>query len=62
MDGDDKSITTGYIAASITDYMAKQHPNEKIMYIDYVHKNIDVNLTNKIDLEFNRDGSFLKVD
>ncbi|SDJ80571.1 PepSY-like domain-containing protein [Flavobacterium noncentrifugens] len=62
VDGGDKPIPTGYIAASITDYVTKHYPNEKITHIDYGHKDIDVDLTNKIDLEFNKDGSFFKVD
>jgi len=62
VDGSDRPIPTGYIPASITNYVAKHYPNEKITHIDYGHKDIDVDLTNKIDLEFNTDGSFLKVN
>jgi len=62
VDGGDKPIPTDYISLAIVNYAAQHYPNEKITHVDYGHKNIDVDLTNKIDLEFNRDGSFLKVD
>lgn len=60
VDGDDKPIPTGFIPASIKDYVAKNYPNEKITHIDYGHKDLDVDLTNKIDLEFTKDGKFIK--
>lgn len=62
VDGDDKPIPTAFIPESIKDYVAKNYPNEKITHIDYGHKDVDVDLTNKIDLEFTKDGRFLKKD
>ena len=62
VDGGDKPIPTDFIPMSIVEYAAKHYPNEKITHVDYGHKNIDVDLTHKIDLEFKRDGSFLKAD
>lgn len=60
VDGDDKPIPTGFIPSAVKDYVAKNHPNEKITHIDYGHKDLDVDLTNKIDLEFTKDGKILK--
>lgn len=60
VDGDDKPIPTGFIPKEIKDYVAKHYPNEKITHIDYGHKDLDVDLTNKIDLEFTKDGKILK--
>jgi hypothetical protein len=60
VDGDDKPIPTGFIPSSVKDYVAKNYPNEKITHIDYGHKDLDVDLTNKIDLEFTREGKILK--
>lgn len=60
VDGDDKPIPTGFIPAAVKDYVAKNHPNEKITHIDYGHKDLDVDLTNNIDLEFTKDGKILK--
>lgn len=62
VDGDDKPIPTAFIPASIKEYVAKNYPNEKITHIDYGHKDVDVDLTNNIDLEFTKDGKFLKAE
>lgn len=62
IDGRGKPIPTDYIAPSIVDYVAKNYPNEKITHIDYGHKDVDVDLTGKIDLEFTKEGQFLKAD
>jgi len=62
VDGDGKPIPTAFVPASIKDYVAKNYPNEKITHIDYGHKDVDVDLTNKIDLEFTKDGKFIKED
>lgn len=60
VDGGKKPIPTGFIPASVRDYVAKNHPNEKITHIDYGHKDLDVDLTNNIDLEFTKEGKILK--
>jgi hypothetical protein len=60
VDGGDKPIPTDFIPQSVKDYVAKNHPNEKITHIDYGHKDLDVDLTNKIDLEFTKEGKILK--
>ncbi|MHC0441868.1 PepSY-like domain-containing protein [Flavobacterium sp. 3-210] len=60
VDGEKKPIPTDYIPASIKEYVSKHYPNEKITHIDYGHKDLDVDLTNDIDLEFTKDGKILK--
>lgn len=60
VDGRGKPIPTAFIAQSIVDYVAKNYPNEKITHIDYGHKDVDVDLTNRIDLEFSKEGLPLK--
>lgn len=62
VDGKGKPIPTAYISAVIVDYVNKNYPSEKITHIDYGHKDVDVDLTNKIDLEFDKSGRFLKGD
>jgi Putative beta-lactamase-inhibitor-like, PepSY-like len=62
VDGKGKPIPTAYISAVIVEYVDKNYPNEKITHIDYGHKDVDVDLTNKIDLEFDKSGRFLKGD
>ncbi|MFV8442120.1 PepSY-like domain-containing protein [Flavobacterium sp. LB2P44] len=60
VDGRNKLIPTTFIPASVIDYVARNYPNEKITHIDYGHKNLDVDLTNNIDLEFTKEGKILK--
>jgi uncharacterized membrane protein YkoI len=60
VDGDDKPIPTEFIPVSVKDYVTKNYPNEKITHIDYGHKDLDVDLTNNIDLEFTKEGKILK--
>ncbi len=60
VDGGDKPIPTAFIPDNIKSYVAKNHPNEKITHIDYGHKDLDVDLTNNIDLEFTKEGKILK--
>ncbi|HLA55663.1 MAG TPA: PepSY-like domain-containing protein, partial [Flavobacterium sp.] len=60
VDGHDKPIPTAYIDPKITDYVKANYPNDKITHIDYGHKDVDVDLTGDKDLEFSKDGKFLK--
>ena len=60
VDGEKNPIPTDFIPVNIRDYVSKNYPNEKITHIDYGHKDLDVDLTNGIDLEFTKDGKILK--
>ena len=60
VDGGDKPIPTEFIPSAVKDYVAKNYPNEKITHIDYGHKDLDVDLTNDIDLEFTKEGKLIK--
>lgn len=60
VDGGDQPIPTAFIPAAVKDYVAKNYPNEKITHIDYGHKDLDVDLTNKIDLEFTKEEKLIK--
>lgn len=60
VDGKKKPIPTGYIDRKIVEYVAKNYPNNKITHIDYGHKDVDVDLTDDIDLEFTKEGTFIK--
>ena len=62
VDGKNKPIPTGFIDKTIIDYVSKNYPNNKITHIDYGHKDVDVDLTGKKDLEFSKEGHFLKGD
>jgi hypothetical protein len=60
VDGHKKPIPTAYISAEILNYIKTNYPNEKITHVDLGHKYIDVDLTNKIDLDFEQNGKFRK--
>ncbi|MFH6997459.1 PepSY-like domain-containing protein [Flavobacterium sp. FlaQc-57] len=60
VDGGKRPIPTAFIPETIKTYVAKHYPNEKITHIDYGHKDLDVDLTNNIDLEFTKEGKILK--
>jgi len=60
VDGHDKPIPTGFLPQWLNDYVTQHHPYEKVTHIDYGHKDVDVDLTNNIDLEFTKDGKILK--
>lgn len=60
VDGHDKAIPTAFIDAKIVEYVSKNYPDNKITHIDYGHKDVDVDLEGKIDLEFSKDGRKLK--
>ncbi|MEO7978287.1 PepSY-like domain-containing protein [Flavobacterium sp.] len=50
------------MTVAVKNYVHKYYPDKKITHIDYGHKDLDVDLTNKIDLEFTKEGKFLKGD
>lgn len=62
VDGEGQPIPTAFIDPKIVAYVTKNYPNQKITHIDYGHRDVDVDLTGKIDLEFDKQGNFLKVD
>lgn len=62
IDGRNKPIPTDFVDPKIIDYVNKNYPGKQLTHIDYGHKDVDVDLTGKIDLEFTKDGKFLKCD
>lgn len=62
VDGKDKVIPTGYILKPILDYVKKNYPKASITHIDKGLNNIDIDLDNGIELEFDLKGKFLRID
>lgn len=60
VDGNDKPIPTAFIDPKILEYVKKNYPGKQITHIDYGHHDVDVDLTGKIDLEFDKNGNFVK--
>ena len=62
VDGKDRAIPTAFIPSAITEYAAKNYPNEKITKIDKSWRKIEIELTNKVELQFDSAGKFIKID
>jgi hypothetical protein len=62
VDGKDKAIPTGYILKPIIDYVKKNYPKASITHIDKGLNDIDIDLDNGIELEFDLKGKFLRID
>ncbi len=63
VDGKNKSaIPTGFIPSNITSYVSKNFPTYQISKIEKESKKYEVELTNGLDLEFNLNGDFLRID
>ena len=60
VDGNGKPIPTSFISPKIVSYVNKHYPKRKIIHIDEDQKGIDVALTGKLQLEFSKDGTFVK--
>jgi len=62
VDGKDKAIPTGYILKPILDYVKNNYPKASITHIDKGLSDIDIDLDNGIELEFDLKGKFLRID
>jgi|SRR5690606_677842 len=56
------AIPTGFIPSKITSYVSKNFPTQKIAKIEKDSNSYDVELTNGLDVEFNLNGDFLRID
>lgn len=55
-------IPTGFILDPIVAYVAEHYPNTAISSIEKERNGFDVELTNGVDLEFDTNGTFERVD
>lgn len=63
VDGNNNAIIpTGFIPSKITTYVSKNFPTHSISKIEKDSRKIEVELTNGLDLEFNSNGDFVKID
>ncbi|WP_306353895.1 PepSY-like domain-containing protein [Flavobacterium sp. '19STA2R22 D10 B1'] len=62
VDGKHKAIPTAFIPKAILTYVKTNYPTETITKIDRGFRDIDVDLSNGIDLEFDLKGNFIKID
>lgn len=59
---DKQGVPTALIPASIKAYIAKNYKGVKVESIDKESNKIKVDLMNDIDLEFDKNGKFLRID
>jgi len=62
VDGQGKAIPTAFIPVGITSYVKTNYGKEKITHIDKGLRDIDIDLSNKVELEFDLAGKFLRID
>ena len=62
VDGKNKAIPTGYIMKPILDYVKKNYASASVTHIDKGLNDIDIDLSNGVELEFDLKGKFLRID
>lgn len=62
VDGQDRSIPTAFIPAKITKYIKEKFPNMTISKIEKDSQKYEVELNGDLDLEFNLNGDYLRMD
>lgn len=56
------SVPKGVLPVAITNYIAKNYKGAKIIKVDKESNKYEIELSNGLDLEFDRAGNFLRVD
>lgn len=62
VDAELKAVPVKIVPASILEYVKKSFPNNEIVQISRSSRKYSVELTNGIDLEFNKRGQFVRID
>lgn len=62
VDAELKAVPLKIVPASILEYVRKSFPDNEIVQISRSSNKYDVELTNGIDLEFNKKGQFVRID
>lgn len=62
VDGKHQKLPYGFIPASIRTYAAKNFPNTYIVKIEKERWSYKAELSNGLDLEFDRNGNFKRID
>lgn len=57
-----KSVPEAFILKPIRDYVNKNHPRQNIVGIEKNRNNIEVTLSNNVEMKFDNAGKFLKYD
>ncbi|WP_326981276.1 PepSY-like domain-containing protein [Chryseobacterium sp. MYb264] len=62
VDGKHQKIPYGFIPKSITNYVAKSFPHTSITQVKKERWSYEAELSNGIEVEFDRNGNFTKID
>ena len=62
VDGEHQKVPYGFIPANIRNYVAKSFPNTQITKIERKSWSYKAELSNGIDLEFDKNGNFKRID
>ncbi|MDR6515192.1 PepSY-like domain-containing protein [Chryseobacterium camelliae] len=62
VDGEHQKVPNGFVPASIRNYVAKNFPNTYITKIKKERWKYKTDLSNGLDVEFDRNGNFSKID
>lgn len=57
-----KSVPQGFVLQAIRDYVKKNHAGVNIIGIEKISRDIEISLSNGIDMKFSHDGKFLRYD
>lgn len=55
-------VPAALVPDKIAEYVAANYPNEKIIKIDRDYNGYDIELSNRLDIDFNIEGDFLHID
>ena len=62
VDGKHSAIPTGFIPSKITNYVKRSFPKAKIIKIEKDRTSYEIELSNGLDVKFDRNGNFKKID
>lgn len=57
-----KSVPTGFIPSSVSSYVKKNQPKTKIVGIEKSRGGYEIELSNGIEMKFDKNGQFIKYD
>lgn len=62
VDAEKKAVPNQIVNPKIMDYVKKSFPNNEIVQVSRERNKIEVELTNGLDLVFNKNGKFIRID
>jgi hypothetical protein len=62
VNGNRRPIPTEFIPERILQYIRKRFPNNEVVKIEKEKRSFEVEITNGLELEFDKEGKFVKID